>query len=271
MKKIIISLALAASMFFTATAETKNEVLKGELKIAGGTAHIEVMKTVADIMMAENPDLNVSISGGGSGVGIKQVGEGLIDIGNSGRELKESEIKEYGLIPQAIAIDGIAIIVNPKSKVKDLSFTQIQDIFSGKITNWKQIGGEDKEINVYTRDTNSGTRQTFEELVMGKTAKIKNEANFVTSNGNMKVLVAGDEASIGYMSVGYLDETVKATAVEGFEPTIENIKAKMYKVQRFLYSVTKGEAKGIAKTFLDRVLSEEGQKIVVEKGFIRVK
>lgn len=266
MKKIII-IAAAIAMALPVFSQNK---LSGELKIAGGTAHIEIMKTASDILMKENPDLKISISGGGSGLGIKQAGEGLIDIGNSGRVVKDSEIKEHGLVPYAIAIDGIVVVVNPESNVKDLSFAQIQDIFSGEITNWKEIGGNDSEINVYTRDKESGTRKTFEELSMGK-ANIKDDANFVTSNGNMKVLVAGDEASIGYMSVGYLDETVKAVAVEGIEPSLENIKAGNYKVQRFLYSVTKGEAAGNAKALLDLILSEKGQEIVKEKGFLKVK
>ena len=266
MKKIIVT---AAVLLMSLPVFSQNK-LSGEIKIAGGTAHIEIMKAASDILMQENPDLKISISGGGSGLGIKQVGEGLIDIGNSGRVVKDSEIKEYGLVPYAIAIDGIVVVVNPVSQIKDLSFKQIQDIFSGEVTNWKEVGGKDAEINVYTRDKESGTRKTFEELSMGK-AKIKDDANFVTSNGNMKVLVSGDEAGIGYMSVGYLDETVKALAVEGVEPNLENIKAGKYKVQRFLYSVTKGEAAGNAKALLDLILSEKGQEIVKEKGFLKVK
>ncbi len=266
MKKMIM-VATALVMAFPIFSGSK---LTGELKIAGGTAHIEIMKTAADILMKENPDLKVSISGGGSGLGIKQAGEGLIDIGNSGRVVKDSEIKEYGLVPYAIAIDGIVVVVNPESKVKNLTFAQIQDVFSGKITDWKDLGGEDGEINVYTRDKESGTRKTFEELALGKSG-IKDDANFVTSNGNMKVLVAGDKAGIGYMSVGYMDDTVKALAVEGVEASLENIKAGKYKVQRFLYSVTKGEAAGNAKALIDLILSEKGQDIVKEKGFLKVK
>lgn len=271
MKKIIIAVIIAASMFFSLTAQEKKETLKGELKIAGGTAHIEVMKAIAEIMMNENPDLKISISGGGSGLGIKQVGEGLIDIGNSGRPVKESEVKEFGLEAHAIAIDGLVVTVHPKSTVKVLSFKQIQDIFSGKITNWKEVGGKDAKINVYTRDKESGTRQTFEELAMGKDAKIMDTANFVKSNGNMKVLVSGDENAIGYMSVGYMDSSVKGVEVDGVEPSVENIKNGKYKVQRSLFSVTKGEAKGLAKAFIERVLSKEGQTIVKAKGFLTVK
>jgi len=240
------------------------------LKIGGGTAHIEILETIAKKLMKDSPDLKISISGGGSGVGIKQVGEGLIDIGNSGRALKDSEIKELGLVPHKIALDGIAVIVNPSSKVENLTLSQIQNIFLGKTKNWKEIGGADLEINVYTRDANSGTRQTFEELALNK-AKVIDEANFVNSNGNMKVSVAGDKAAIGYVSVGNLDDKVKALSVEGVKPSLENVINGKYKVQRFLYSVTKGEATGLAKVMLDEVLSVSGQKIVEEKGFIKVK
>lgn len=267
MKKILLIL-ISFALIFNLNAQTKK--LKGELKIGGGTAHIEILETIAKKLMKDNPDLKISISGGGSGVGIKQVGEGLIDIGNSGRALKNSEIKEFGLIPHKIALDGIAVIVNPSSKVENLTLAQIQNIFLGKIKNWKEVGGADLQINVYTRDANSGTRQTFEELALKK-AKVIDEANFVNSNGNMKVSVAGDKAAIGFVSVGNLDNKVKALSVEGIKPSLENVINGKYKIQRFLYSITKGEAKGLAKAMLDEVLSVSGQKIVEEKGFIKVK
>lgn len=277
MKKLlalVLVIILVGITGCTKKAEEKAEEVKkgiaGELKISGGTAHIEIMKSVAEILMKENPELHVSISGGGSGLGVKQVGEGLVDIGNSGRDLKETEVSEFGLIPHKIAIDGIAVVVHPSSAIQGLTFTQIQDVFSGKIANWNEIGGADKPINIYTREAKSGTRKTFEKLAMGK-AKISDGGNFVKSNGNMKVLVGGDEAGIGYMSAGYLDDTVKPVAVESVTPSLENIQNGSYKIQRYLYSVTKGQAKGIAKLFLDKVLSIEGQNIVSQKGFIKVK
>ncbi|MCK4980626.1 MAG: phosphate ABC transporter substrate-binding protein, partial [Candidatus Delongbacteria bacterium] len=258
MKRLLMLAVISLLLGFTACTKKveKKEGLTGELKIAGGTAHIEIMKSVAELLMAENPDLYISISGGGSGLGVKQVGEGLVDIGNSGRDLKDSEISEFGLVPYKIAIDGIAVVVHPSSKVEDLSFEQIQGIFSGKIVNWKEIGESDLPINVYTRDAKSGTRKTFEKLSMGE-AKVMKEANFVKSNGNMKVLVAGDEGAIGYMSVGYLDDTIKPVGIEGVTPSLDNIRNGSYKVQRYLYSVTKREAEGISKIFLDKVLSEQ--------------
>ena len=249
------------------TTVTTDGKLKGEVRIAGGTAHIPIWEKVAEVLKKENPDLKITIQAGGSGAGIKQAGEGLVDIGNSGRDLKESEIKDFGLVPYKIAIDGIAVIVNPKSGVENLTLEQVQKIFAGEIKKWSEVGGADEDINIYTRGPESGTRKTFESLAL-KGSKIAESANLATSNGNMKVLAAGDEQAIGYMSVGYLDDTVKPLSVDGVAPTLENVKSGAYKIQRFLYSCTKGEAKGLAKVLIDYVQSEEGQKIVVEKGFL---
>ena len=244
--------------------------LSGELKIAGGTAHLKFMKTIAKNMMRKNPNLKISIEGGGSGVGIKKVGENLVDIGNSGRDLKEDEIKKYGLIPYKIAIDGIAVIVNRNNTIKDLTFEQMARIFSGEISNWKQLGGEDAKINIYTRDAESGTRKTFVKLGLKK-GKIASDGIIVNSNGNMKTLVSGDKYGIGYISIGYLDDSVKGLSIEGINPNTDNVKNGSYEIRRFLYSVTKGEPKGLAKSFIDNLLNEDGQKIIKKYGFIPVK
>ena len=134
---------------------------KGILKIAGGTAHIPVMKEAAEVIMTSNPDIRITIAGGGSGVGIKQVGEGLVEIGNSGRKPTDEEISTYNLFMVKWAIDGVGAVVNPQNSVTALTASQLQDIFSGKIVNWKEVGGEDREINVYDRDAASGTRAVF--------------------------------------------------------------------------------------------------------------
>lgn len=256
----------------TAKAEVldifKNE--KGTIKIAGGTAHIPVMKEVAKRIMSINPDIQISIAGGGSGVGIKLVGEGLVDIGNSGRKPTDEEIKKYKLKMFKWAIDGVGIIVNPKNKVKALTKAQVIDIFSGKIDNWKVLGGVDKEINVYTRDKASGTRAVFWKKALGK-GEITSKANFVVSNGAMKSAISRNPYGIGYVSVGYIDETVAPAAFDGVVPTLENVKQGKYPIARGLYSNTKGDPKGLIKKLIDYLLTPEGQKIVESKGLIAVK
>ncbi|MBW2194297.1 MAG: phosphate ABC transporter substrate-binding protein [Deltaproteobacteria bacterium] len=243
---------------------------KGTLKIAGGTAHIPVMKEAAKRIITFNPDIQISIAGGGSGLGIKQVGEGLVDIGNSGRKPNDEEISRYGLQVFKWAVDGVGIAVNPKNPVRSLSKAQVKDIFAGKITSWKQIGGSDKKINVYTRDEASGTRAVFWKKALSK-GEISSKAYFVVSNGGMKSAIAQDPNSIGYVSVGYIDNTVAAVSIDGVAPTLENVKEGKYKVARGLYSNTKGEPTGLAKKLIKYLLTPDGQDIVADKGFVPVK
>ena len=245
------------------------EGMKGTLRIAGGTAHIPVMKEAAKRIMTFNDDIQIIIAGGGSGVGIKQVGEGLVDIGNSGRKPTDKEINKYQLKMFKWAIDGVGVVVNPGNKVKALSKAQLVDIFSGKINNWKSIGGVDKAINVYTRDKASGTRAVFWKKALDK-GKITAKANFVVSNGAMKSAISSDPYAIGYVSVGYIDESVAPVALGGVVPTLENVKQGKYQIARGLYSNTKGEPSGLTKKFIDFIFSPEGQKIASEKGFIPV-
>jgi len=242
---------------------------KGVLRISGGTAHIPVMKAVAQKIMTFNPEIQITIAGGGSGAGIKQVGEGLVDIGNSGRSATETEVTKYGLKMYKWAIDGVAAVTHPKNPVKALSTRQLQDIFSGKILSWKEVGGEDKSINVYTRDTASGTRSVFWEKAL-KESDITSKANVVVSNGAMKTAVNNDPYSIGYVSVGFIDEGVSPLTLDGIAPTMDAVKSGQYQVARGLFSNTKGEATGLAKKLIDYLLGPDGQAMAVEKGFIPV-
>jgi phosphate transport system substrate-binding protein len=242
---------------------------KGMLKIAGGTAHIPVMKEAAKMIMQKNSGVRITIAGGGSGVGIKQVGEGLIDIGNAGRKATEKEISQYGLHMVKWAIDGVGVVVNPKNSVTSLTTKQLGGIFSGKITNWKELGGVDKNINLYDRDAASGTRSVFWKKALKK-GDVSTKANVVVSNGAMKTAIAGDPYGIGYVSVGHIDGTVAPVALDGVVPDLANVKNGDYGVARGLYSITKGEPVGLARLFLDFLLSPTGQKIAESKGFISV-
>jgi len=243
---------------------------RGAIKIAGGTAHIPVMKEAAKRIMTFNPDIQISIAGGGSGVGIKQVGDGLVDIGNSGRKPTDDEIARYDLKMFKWAVDGVGIVVSLRNPVKSLTKSQLMDIFAGKISSWKTLGGADKEINLYTRDKSSGTRAVFWKMALGK-GEISPKANFVVSNGAMKSVVSNDPYGIGYVSVGYIDSTVAPVALDGVVPTLDTVKTGTYKIARGLYSNTKGNPTGLTKDFIDYLYTPEGQKIIAGKGFIPVK
>ena len=242
---------------------------KGVLRISGGTAHIPVMKEASRKIMIFNPGIQITIAGGGSGVGIKQVGEGLVNIGNSGRQATESEVSRYGLVIYKWAIDGVAAVVNTGNPVKQLSGKQLQDIFAGTILNWKALGGEDRGINVYTRDESSGTRAVFWKKALNK-GIISGKANFIVSNGAMKSAISNDPYGIGYVSVGYIDKTVHPVRVDNVTPDLDTVKNGEYKVVRGLYSNTRGDASGLTKKFIDYLLSPAGQEIAVQKGFIPV-
>ncbi len=246
----------------------KNET--GTIKISGGTAHIPVMKEAAQRIMTANPGIHISIAGGGSGVGIKQVGEGLVDIGNSGRTPSKEEVQKFGLNMFKWAMDGVGVVVHPQNPVKALTTDQLKSIFAGKITNWEQMGGANKSIDLYTRDEASGTREVFWKKALDK-GDISPKANVVPSNGAMKTAVASDPYGIGFVSVGHIDTTVAPVALDGVIPTIETVKQGTYKVARGLYSNTKGSPAGLTEKFIKYILSAEGQQIAAQNGFVPVK
>lgn len=275
-KKVFVGgLALVSLFIFGVAAVHAGDLdafrgKKGAIKIAGGTAHIPVMKEAAKRIMTFNPDIQISVAGGGSGVGIKQVGEGLVDIGNSGRKPTDNEIARYNLRMFKWAVDGVGIVVSPQNPVKSLTKAHLMDIFAGKINSWKVLGGADKEINLYTRDKSSGTRAVFWKMALGK-GEISPKANFVVSNGAMKSVVANDPYGIGYVSVGYIDSTVAPVTLDGVVPTLDTVRTGTYKIARGLYSNTKGDPTGLTKKFIDYLYTPEGEKIIAGKGFIPVK
>lgn len=241
--------------------------ISGTLRISGGTAHIPVMKEAAQRIMTANPNIQISVAGGGSGVGIKQVGEGIVEIGNSGRKPTDEEIGKYGLTLFMWAIDGVGIVVHPENSVKALTGDQVKAIFAGQVTSWKAVGGADAPINLYTRDEASGTREVFWEKALGK-GDVSPKAHVVVSNGAMKSAVSQDPNAIGYVSVGHMDESVAPIALDGVTPSIETVKNGTYKVSRGLYSNTRGEAAPLTARFIDYLFSAEGREIITQAGFI---
>ena len=269
MNRILSALALVllgASLAVAAPLDSfKGQ--KGSIDIAGGTAHIPVMKKAAQAIMAANGDIRITVAGGGSGVGVQKVGEGLVQIGNTGRALKESEVTKYGLVSFPFAIDGVAVAVNPENTVTGLSKAQVKDIFAGKITNWKELGGKDAAISLYVREDGSGTRETFEERALDKGTSARS-ANVVNSNGAMKTAIAQDPNAIGYVGIGHLDASIRGVTVDGMVPSQENAASGAYTITRLLYMNTKGEPTGLTGLFIDYIYSEDGKGFISDSGYI---
>lgn len=240
---------------------------KGSLDIAGGTAHIPVMKGAAKNIMSANPDIRITVAGGGSGVGVQKVGEGLVGIGNTGRALKDTEIEKYGLKSFPFAIDGVAIVVNNANGVAALSKAQLKAIYAGTIKNWKELGGADAPISLYVREDGSGTRETFEERALDKGTATQS-ANVVNSNGAMKTAVAQDKNAIGYVGIGHLDTTLKGVVLDGMVPSQQNASDGTYKITRLLYMNTKGAPTGLTEKFIEYIYSPEGAAIISASGYI---
>jgi len=271
--KVFMFLMIITVIFATTALGTQGsplapfQALEGKIDIAGGTAHIPVMKDAAEAVMKANPKIRITVAGGGSGVGVQKVGEGLVDIGNTGRALKPQEVEKYGLKTFPFAIDGVALAVHPANPVSSLSPKQAQEIFAGKITNWKDVGGKDAPINLFSRDEASGTREVFWKKLLQK-GPVAEKANIVPSNGAMKVAVAQDPNAIGYLGIGHVDKSVKAVKLDGVEPTQENAKTGKYPVVRQLYMNTKGEPQPLVKAFIVYILSPAGTQIIQKDGYI---
>lgn len=274
MKKIAALLATIAMTTWAFSAQAAPldafKGQKGTIDIAGGTAHVPVMKKAAQAIMAANGDIRITVTGGGSGAGVKKVGEGLVNIGNTGRALKPEEVKKYGLVTFPFAIDGVAVAVNPKNPVSNLSRQQVKDIFAGKLTNWKQVGGADAPINVYIREDGSGTRETFEEKALDK-GPSRSDASVLNSNGAMKTGIARDPNAIGYVGIGHIDASIKGVSFEGKAPTQGNAASGSYPVTRLLYMNTKGEPEGLTRLFIDYIFSTDGKAAIEASGYIPVR
>ena len=247
--------------------------LSGKLTIAGSTTVLPINLECARLLMEKNSGIRISVSGGGSGHGVKAVGAGEIDIGAASRDVKSKEMETYPeLRPIGIGKDSVAIVVHPSNPVSELRMEQASKIFAGEIKNWKEVGGANEAIRVITREEGSGTREVFEKYVM-KTfeREIAGEASVKPSNGEVRATVSGDEKSIGYISLGYVDPSVKAVKIDGVEATVENVLADKYPIVRTLYLITKGEPSELEEAFIDFVLSEEGQKVVEDMEYISIK
>ncbi|MDD3894088.1 MAG: phosphate ABC transporter substrate-binding protein [Syntrophomonadaceae bacterium] len=249
-----------------ADSQGESSELSGSITIAGSTSVQPFSDVLAEEFMAKYPGTQINVQGGGSSQGITAVVSGTADIGAVSRELKDEEkaenLKEYNL-----ALDGIAIAVNPANQVSDLTLEQLKNIYLGNITNWSEVGGSDAVITLVNREEGSGTRGAFEELVMGEDA-IADYAIVQNSTGAVKTIIETDKNAIGYISLAVADEKVKSLKIEGVEASADNVISGQYKISRPFIYITTEEPAGLVKAYLDFVLSDEGQAIVVEEGAI---
>ena len=240
--------------------------------IKGSTTVLPIAQATLEAYMKANPGANISLSGGGSGEGIKALIDNSTDIANSSREIKKTEVdlaksKNVEPVETVVAIDAIVPIVSPKNKVKDLTVDQLSQIYQGKITNWKEVGGENLEIVVISRDSSSGTFEAWGELVL-KGAKVSPRAQLQASNGAIVQAVSKNRYALGYIGLGYLDKTVKGLTVNGVTASEKTALSKEYPVSRFLYMYTNGAPKGETAKFIQFVLSPAGQALVKKEGFV---
>ena len=280
-KAIAAVLALAALMTTTAcgaktapTADTTAAAaatqapVSGKVTLAGSTSMQKLCEAMMESFQARYPDITVTAEYTGSGAGLEALAAGKTDIGNSSRKLKDSE-KSAGSVENVVAIDGIAVITDKNNAVNDLTTEQLVDIYTGKITNWKDLGGADEAIVVIGRESGSGTRGAFEELL-----KIEDQCAYaqeLDSTGGVLAKVAATPGSIGYVSLDVVDETVTPIALNGVAPTEENIVAGSYTLSRPFVMATKGEIDAqneAVKTWFQYIASDEGKAVIQGLGLI---
>jgi len=250
-------------------SEDEESGLEGTITMAGSTSVQPLSEELAAVFMEEHQGARLEVSGGGSGSGVTAAQENTADFGAASREIRDDET---GIDHYVIAIDGIAIIVHPDNDgVDDLSVADVQNIFTGQITNWSEVGGADEDIVVVSREEGSGTRGAFDDIVLGDEALV-DTALIQNSGGAVRESVASEANAVGYLSTGSLNDDVKPVNIDGVEPTPENIVAGDYTVARpFNYMSNEDEPLSeLAQAFLDFVLSKEGQDVVEEQGYVRV-
>ena len=240
--------------------------------IKGSTTVLPIAQGTLEAFMKKHPEVQISLSGGGSGEGIKALIDKTTDIATSSREIKKEEVelaktKNINPVANVVANDAIVPVVHPKNKVKNLSIDQLSQIYQGKITNWKEVGGEDLKIVVISRDSSSGTFESWDHFVMKK-AKVAPQAQMLASNGAIVTAIAKNRYAIGYLGIGYVNKSLKPLQVNGITASIATALSKEYPMSRELYMYTDGDATGNVAKYIAFVKSAEGQKIVVKEGFV---
>ena len=282
MKKILLILVFMMYAGISFAAGPKNSI-----QIKGSDTMVNLGQAWAEKYMEENPGAFVAVTGGGSGTGLSSLISGTCDIAMSSRNIKPKEIdlaKAKGINPYEIKVglDGLAVVVNPQNSVSNLTVQQLADIFTGKITNWKDVGGKDLKIVILSREVNSGTHVYFKEHVLRKNDPVSKEefapqALMLSSSQAIADEVAGNPSAIGYYGMGYVSSKQKVILVakddksEFVKPIIENVISGKYPISRPLFLYSNGEPKDAVKKFVDYALSKEGQEIVLKTDFVPIK
>ncbi|MDD4954007.1 MAG: phosphate ABC transporter substrate-binding protein [Candidatus Omnitrophica bacterium] len=281
-KKLCFILVILLSLTPAFAGKDKNAV-----QIKGSDTMVNLGQAWAEKYMQENPDEFVAVTGGGSGTGLSSLISGTCDIAMSSRNIKDKEIalaKQKGVDPYEVkvALDGLAVVVNPKNPISKMTIDQLAQVFTGKISNWKELGGQDSKIVVLSREVNSGTHVYFKEHVLRKNDPASQEefapsALMLSSSQAIADEVAGNPAAIGYYGMGYISSKQKAVQVakdnnsEYVAPSIDNVVKGRYPISRPLFVYTNDQPQGLVKKFVDFCLSKEGQDIVLKTDFVPVK
>ena len=255
------------------TSQDGGSDLSGSLNVEGSDTMVNLSNSWAEQFMTENPSVNIAVKGGGSGNGIAALINGTADFANASREMKDEEIEQakannINPIETAVALDGIAVVVNPANGVKGLTPDQLGKIYRGEITNWKDVGGADAAIVLLSRDSSSGTYEYFKEAVVGKEKNYAKAAKLLPSTQAIVDETKGNEAAIGYVGVGYVTPDVKVLEIDGVAASVATVLDNSYPISRKLYMYSNGDPSGAGKAFVDWILGAAGQKVVEDEGFV---